>query len=317
MEFYRYISAFQHFKAAKQGYKPKDFYAMLIADLAQGVNSRNHGKVTAFNQSMAEMEWYRDRCPYYNVYPGIVEPLLRFRLDTPIRSVILPLPTLVLRFADRGPLAFDGHRIKSVLVKESIDIPHTELLKSLEGQYKLPEKYNDRDPTLTMWMDFGEEENGLVVYTYRRLPKKEDMTVAASMAALPRHETADSGLKIPVNVIDDVVKIVVACCLISQDPSDNLLTPDILSKDRRKWENATEEERKRLVDRANRRRNSIGWEVGRQFGDGKEVQPFWRNAHLMLAWTGKGRTIPKLVMRKGHFVGADKIAKMPSGYGDT
>ena len=59
------------------------------------------------------------------------------------------------------------------------------------------------------------------------------------------------------------------------------------------------------------RRGKVGWDVGRQV----EVMPHYRRPHLMLAWTGPGRAVPKIVPRRGSIVHRSAVEKVPSGFG--
>ncbi len=63
------------------------------------------------------------------------------------------------------------------------------------------------------------------------------------------------------------------------------------------------------LDKAHRR-GKVGWDVGRQV----EVMPHYRRPHLMLAWTGPGRAVPKIVPRRGSIVHRSAVEKVPSGF---
>jgi hypothetical protein len=53
----------------------------------------------------------------------------------------------------------------------------------------------------------------------------------------------------------------------------------------------------RYIEKAHRR-GKIGWNVGRHI----EVAPHYRRPHMALVWTGQGRTVPKIVPRRGSVV---------------
>ena len=59
----------------------------------------------------------------------------------------------------------------------------------------------------------------------------------------------------------------------------------------RKYEDSGD---RKYVDRA-RRRGKLGWNVGARI----EVMPHYRRPHPALVWTGPGRAVPRIVMRKG------------------
>jgi hypothetical protein len=98
--------------------------------------------------------------------------------------------------------------------------------------------------------------------------------------------------------------LVSTLCLISNDPE--IITADVLSKDRAKYEETLDS--KYIVKAI--RRGKRGWNVGA----GIESVPHVRRPHPALVWTGKGRTIPKIVMRKGSIVHREVIERMPTGH---
>ena len=64
----------------------------------------------------------------------------------------------------------------------------------------------------------------------------------------------------------------------------------MLSKDKSEFEQTGDET---YVAKAHRR-GKVGWNVDRQI----EVIPHYGRPHLMLAWTGKGRAVPRVVPRR-------------------
>ena len=94
-------------------------------------------------------------------------------------------------------------------------------------------------------------------------------------------------------------------CLLENDPS--IISPDVLSKDRDRFEQTGDE---KYVDKAHRR-GKVGWDGGRQV----EVMPHYRRPHLRLAWTGPGRAVPKIVPRRGSIIHRRAVEKVPSGFG--
>jgi hypothetical protein len=85
-----------------------------------------------------------------------------------------------------------------------------------------------------------------------------------------------------------------------------IISPDVLSKDRDKFDRTGDE---KCVEKAHRR-GQVGWDVGRHV----EVAPHYRRPHLMLAWTGAGRAVPKIVPRRGTIVPRSKVEVVPSGW---
>lgn len=104
------------------------------------------------------------------------------------------------------------------------------------------------------------------------------------------------------------LRICACIALINNDP--DIIAPDILVSDKDKWANASEEERLRLIERA-KERDKNGWNVGA----GIEHIPHYRRPHPALVRVGKGRTLSRIVMRKGSVVHRSKMTSVPSGFG--
>ena len=79
-------------------------------------------------------------------------------------------------------------------------------------------------------------------------------------------------------MITDCVRLCCSLCLLENDPS--IISPDVLSKDRVKFEQTGDQ---KFVDKAHRR-GKVGWDVGRHI----EVSPHYRRPHMALVWTGSG-----------------------------
>ena len=84
-----------------------------------------------------------------------------------------------------------------------------------------------------------------------------------------------------------------------------------------------DEQVRQLIEQRAIRKKGIGYDVGRGLTEAKErseTAAHFRNAHLCLFWTGKGRATPVVKLRKGAIVQPKKIFEVPSGYlgrGDT
>ena len=102
----------------------------------------------------------------------------------------------------------------------------------------------------------------------------------------------------------DTLKIALSIMLLANDPS--IIEPDVLSKDEPLYRLT---HCRKYVEKAHRR-GKIGYHIGKSF----EAIPCWRRPHPMLAWTGQGRLIPKIVLRRGNFANYRKITTVPTGY---
>ena len=245
------------------------------------------------NQLLNERDWERKRRPYYNLFPAIVPMLTRLDLDLDSALIQPPLPVLCVRFPRdpaKNPLKFDwkGQEIAVRCILMGV--------------------IND-GTGLSVLVDIGETmgEVGVPIYTYRNFPRRSGLTVEQSLASLGTNGLfADIGIQVPNVLVTDCIRLCCSLCLLENDPS--VISPDVLADDRSKYEASGDQ---KYVDKAHRR-GKVGWDVGRHI----EVIPHYRRPHLMLAWTGAGRAVPKVVPRKGSVVHREVVAKLPSGFGE-
>jgi hypothetical protein len=119
--------------------------------------------------------------------------------------------------------------------------------------------------------------------------------------------SATVGLAIPPTAKASIIKLVCTLCLLENDSS--IIEPDVLDKDRAKYERQPDQT---IVDRAVRR-GKIGWNVGRKI----ETIPHVRGpSPLALYWTGPGRRIPLIRYRKGCIVHKELVTKVPTSFED-
>ncbi len=205
-----------------------------------------------YQELHSERTWKQARKPYYNVWPSIVPMLTRLNLDLDSALIQLPLPALCIRLPKQhNPLTFHWDdqllEICSLLLSEIND-----------GR------------GLSILLDIGETiDNGLFkvpIYTYRNFPRSDDLTVEQSLASLGSSISAVQGVQIPEAMLTDCVRLCCSLCLLENDRS--VIEPDVLSKDRDKFEASGDD---RYVDKAHRR-GKIGWNVGQRI----EVAPHYR-----------------------------------------
>lgn len=249
----------------------------------------------SYRQAALERDWIGDNRPYYNVYPAIFDMVERLKLDIPCQAIQSPLKSLCLRLpeASLNPYIFNNKPVKTIMFGEQQVSKQAGSLDLVRG--------------LVIAIDTGElGDIGDPILTFKLFPLREDLTIDKAIQVLPYHDTFYLGDAIDENLVNAVVKLCCCVCLIGQDP--DLVCPDVLAKDRSKFREANEEQQKIIIDRA-RRRGKYGFNLGA----GLEVVPHYRRPHLAIVWTGKGRAIPKIVMRKGSVVHKEKISEVPTG----
>lgn len=288
MNFHRYKPLYPLFKK-RAGFTSADAFYDQAWQLAAAQDDPSSA-----NRFHAEKFWMKDGCPYYNVYPTIVPMLTKLKLDIDSSLIRLPMETLEIRLpVKNNPFTWEDkgeeQSIRTILLSEC----------NVKG-----------DHGITLWMDLGEVQNpgvpgfDMPVLTYRNVPTKESLTIESTLNLAADAESLKVGLQLPDDIEIDCLRLVCTLCLIADDPE--IITPEVLSKDQRKYK---ENPDPKYVQKAIRR-GKKGWNVGA----GIEVVPHLRRPHPALVWTGKGRAIPKIVMRKGSVVHREVVERIPTGH---
>ena len=216
--------------------------------------------------------------------------LTKLDLDLDSELIHLPLPALCIRLPKD-----DGHNPMQFSWKgQQVSIRCMMLGEINDGT------------GISILIDIGEsmEEIGVPIYTYRNFPRQSGLTVEQSLAGLSAGPLSELGIQIPNELVTDCVRLCCSLSLLENDSS--VISPDVLAKDRVKFDDTGDQ---KYIDKAHRR-GKVGWDVGRHI----EVIPHFRRPHFMLAWTGAGRAIPKIVPRRGSIVHREVVEKLPTGF---
>jgi len=286
MNFHNYTTVREACKRSGAIDGPEEFYRVAFADAVKMKSGQ------FFGQLQNERDWEKARQPYYAVWPSIVPMLTRLNLDLDSALIELPMPALCVRFPEeKNPLTFDwkgkDESIRCMLIGDMND-----------------------GKGISILMDIGEvmgdgTDVGIPIYTYRNFRREEGLTVEAAIRELGPNTMADLGVQIPEPLVMDCVRLCCTLCLLEDDPT--VIEPDVLSKDRGRFEQSGDE---KYIAKAHRR-GKVGWNVGRQV----EVAPHYRRPHMTLVWTGRGRAVPRVVPRRGSVIHREKVEKVPSGFG--
>lgn len=257
-----------------------------------------------WRRAIMEKAWIKKERPYYKVYPAILPMLVNFHLDVPCSALLeIPVAPIELRLPTQDTKRLftwtdittgEECRIEGILI----------------GIQQMPTKENSDTLTkgLVICFDPGErDDSGAPIISLKYFPLNKDMTVHETSELLKEHSSWREGMQVPQAIVSNIIKLATCVCLIGNDPS--IISPDLLAKDEKRWDTATEQERDAMVAMA-RRRGKFGWSIGYNM----EVSPHYRSAHLARVWTGTGRTTPKIVLRKGTVVHRQKLTTLPSGY---
>ena len=296
MEFYKLVDSWSFLKKfnLQTHFESREQWWQLQEQLAE-----THDSPFVFRKVLLERSWIAKDRPYYNCYPAILPMLMKLRLDIPcssIRNVAIEpievrLPTVQ---EDGSPFKWDGYHVRTVFF----------------GIQQMPKEVGSIEMIdgICICFDIGEvSEMNEPIYSFRFFPLREDMNIEEASKLFTEHRTASEGVKIPPNILENVIKLCACLSLISQD--SELITPDVLSKHSEKYKTATPYERECMVAMAHRR-GKKGWDVGAEI----EYSPHYRRPHPALVRVGKGRISARIVMRRGSVVHRTKITNVPSGF---
>jgi hypothetical protein len=252
-------------------------------------------------QVAIEQSWCESQRPYYNVWPVVFDMVEKLKLDIPCSAIQLPPPNRVfcLRLPISNPYKFEGGELRSILFanqKVSENIGSNNLIDGL-----------------CLMIDTGEQEEHIdyPVYTFKLFPWRDCMTVDEAANMLPYHESWQKGITIPNSIITQAIKLAVVTCMIYNDPE--IVTPDVLARDKASYEEALARDDKdkidRIIDRAKRRGKNV-FDIGRLI----DAMPHYRRPHMALFWTGVGRKEARIKLRRGSIVHRDKIVNVPTDY---
>ena len=240
--------------------------------------------------------WHEIGKPYYDVYPSIIPMLTKLNLTFPGTSIIPPngIRHLLLRLPiGQHDLCTDDITVRCVFL-------------SFQRVNRSPGS-NQPEQGLAVALDIGETaEELLPIFTMRIFPLDE-RAIEESIFALNTHESTFTGINVPDELIIRTVRLALTVCLINDNPE--FIERQALSRDETKFNLASDDEKQKLFDRA-RRRGKYGFSLGKYI----EMIPHIRRPHPCLVWTGKGKQVARIVLRKGSFIHKNKIEQVPTGY---
>lgn len=239
-----------------------------------------------------ELCWFQEQRPFYNVFPVVVGLVQKTQLSFPIRLVRFPDKAMLFRFAaSQIPGGYESAIVSTMYDKSLLVIAQKRLAT---GQVKFQISAID-----------CRGDNEVTVDQALRNQVKE----TSSSPLLARLEAGNYSMI--ASELSFIYKLAVVAAQLAS--GSDLITPIVLEKDRARHDSAGEEERRWLESRASRVAGR-GYDIGRRLQALSEHSPHWRNPHLALFWTGKGRATPSLQLRAGCVVMPRNLSQVPTGY---
>jgi len=303
MQFFHLDDAYSVSRFARAGISVDECYSRLIDDAGNQyiLKTKNYVGQEALQdasnvvlQLRSEWLWWTNGRPYYNVWPAMVDTLTTFDVThVPLASFFAaPDPHIAIQFS-----VDNSRQVLGMLVS---------VLRNV------PTEAGVRDVILfsrhTVERQIVECSGRMIHAVYcdmlAVLPGKQTYSLA-EVGAYYNERPENRWLR----------NIALAVLLMERTPS--LFEPDILRCDCERYDRASTDVRKRLEERAFKRRGQRGYHVGRQL----ETIPHYRRPHPALYWTGKGRRIATVVFRSGCIVKRQAMTTAPTGrlgsYGES
>lgn len=276
---------------------------------ASRTHSQHKDAVAALNQCLAETDYIENDRPYYIVYPTITKYLINLKEEkVPANLIKLPHRAITFRFADTET-AFDFQ-----------DKGKTYKLRTVFATYTQQEEIRRIDngqpinhDIMILWIDVGETHQATInnqtldlpILTYKILHlNTPDKTLKDT---IEESKGEVEGLRIPEEILTNIIRCIASCCLISKNMDDGLIEPDVLTADRDKYHETHDP---KYIEKA-KRKGKNGFLIGASL----TINPHWRSGSpLALYWTGPGRTTPIYRPRKGALIHRKKIQELPTGY---
>jgi hypothetical protein len=236
-------------------------------------------------QMITEENFIRNRRPFYRLYPGITEALIKLGIEKhDVSKVHPPVSPLSLEFPVDHPLIAGNRTIVNILFSEF------EHKNSLFIEYR-----SDVD---TFGVILFPRENRQIIRLLEKTAEEERET-----------------FKI-------VLQIVFGVCMIPQS-DESLITPRVLNRDLEKFKSTGDQKYLDRAKRNGVYGWDVGCDIPteaemetyrQQHGEPGRKSPHWRMGHFAIRRTGEGHTDKKIVWIKETFVNKNLLKEVPTGY---
>ena len=241
--------------------------------------------------------WVREKEPYYRIFPGVLESLLKLDVNKLLKLELPTLPfglnTLEIEIPE---CCWETLKFKSLIFE---NITHT--IQKEDPNMKLG---------LELWsMMVQDTDDGLHPLVLEKNLLEEQML--------------DDATEFELNFLR------ILCGILSIGDNPDIVKPMVLRKDMRKYETATDEEKAKLIAKA-KRRGVVGYAIGEDIPTKAQIKRMieenelavqqgrkathYRSSHLAMIGTGKNRAFPKLIARSGCIVNKDLYKQVPQGF---
>lgn len=285
---------------------------------------RPYNRMLKLSRLGTETHWVEDGKPYYKVHPKIVGQLARTNLDKiPARMIEIPCGyrAISVRFSEDIPIV----RATDESLKYVAFDPGSQLgvRAALFGRVTDPDEPGNQILCLNFDTGYRRHIEGQDCMLCHTIPFdiEGDETIPQALARnAARYAGGDweilrQSFLLQQPTIEALFRIVVTVGFLADQTDDNLIVPDVLKDDEDRYKRAVQagdaEAVKRLHERASKRRNAVGWNVGtnemfverhRSRGSSGDYEPtgdeleysHFRSGHPHAVRYGKGKSKVKI-----------------------
>ena len=265
----------------------------------------------------AEIDWFDNNRPFYNVFPIVEKLTNNTRLNVPFVQLSLPQNVLCFRFAKgHEPFGVKTALIRVGAFSENVTaVSRSWYAITEEGNVPLlPDSLfsglfltNDADPDNAAFL-FSISSPAVMQPFGINVATIDD--VISFVSNNDSCSAAENDLyKKRVHFLS---RLVVLTALIAE--GNDLITPAVLASDQSKYDLETDEAAKRWLEKRAADIQGGGFDFGKKLQEQSETCPHWRNPHMALYWTGPGGVTPVLKLRQGSVVMPKHLGRVPTGF---
>jgi len=238
---------------------------------------------------IAEEQWFRDKRPFYNVWPIMNSVVRSLSLDIPWHKVRFPFYSMMLQFPEgQEPMGIAVAMIATQQGGEN-GISNEQAI-TIEGRHVADKTYRV----------------ALKYIPSNRLTINE--TFPGGNDGTPEERKQGEQL---------IFLLRLACVISLLAEGEDLITPILLKKDQEKMPDVSEDVLSEWISRkAEKARHAghYGFDVGRGLESESAKNPTAIGPYSAIRWTGKGSSIPKAVIVKEHLKNRASLGQVPTGF---
>jgi hypothetical protein len=297
MRFSKYTDYYSQYKKSmgKNAVSREEYYERMIEDMVER-GDKNEMRLMIH---IIESIWNKSGRPYYRIWPTILEAAKKTRVDVSLDDFKDIAFSCSIELPDKHsfkPATKHGLEMSSCVVSLTPSpVPESMIRVGISVDY------NEGEATNTTVIDVDQGQS------------VEDCILLATTGADWSQDCNPEETR-------EIYRLCILVMNLAKNGSD-IVTPDLLNK-HQKWIGT---DRETEFHNKAKRRGKFGFDIGKEVYEKTQrdgVSPHFRSPHFATVWTGKGRSIPKFVLRTGEgggpiMVNKSKIDEVPTGYYGT